>query len=138
MSTASPHPFPLDRPIAKLDEDKLGRRPFATSVARAIESWKGDASLVMALYGGWGDGKSSVKGMVVDVLRQDPDRCPIIIEFNPWEWAGQNQLAQVFFEEIGKQLGEEGLEQSIPEAKEAARKLRAWGKRLSMAATFSK
>src|SRR6267142_3871618 len=124
MSTTAQHPFPLDRPIAKLDEDKLGRRPFATSVARSIESWKGDASLVIALYGGWGDGKSSVKGMVIDVLRQDEDRCPLIIEFNPREWTSHNQLSQVFFDEIGKQLAEKGYPANMAAAKTGGGALR--------------
>ena len=27
-----------------------------------------------------------------------------IVEFNPWQWAGQEQLAEAFFQEIGAVL----------------------------------
>lgn len=27
-----------------------------------------------------------------------------IVEFNPWQWAGQEQLAEAFFQEIGSVL----------------------------------
>src|SRR4051812_12350205 len=91
--------FSADRPIEKLDDDRLQRRGFALSIARAITTWNGEESLVMALYGGWGDGKSSVKGMAVDAMKKNPAICPFIVHFNPWEWAGQKQLAQVFFDE---------------------------------------
>lgn len=134
MSTHS-HPFTLDQPITKLEEDKLGRASFALPIAKAIESWKGDASLVLALYGGWGDGKSSVKGLVKDALKQDADRCPIFIEFSPWEWSGRNQLAEAFFEEIGKQLGED---QTDDGAKEAGQRLKTLGRYLAWGASLTR
>ena len=65
MSTKTAHFFSADRPIERLDEDRLQRGAFALSIAQAITTWHGDDSLVMALYGGWGDGKSSVKAAVL-------------------------------------------------------------------------
>jgi predicted KAP-like P-loop ATPase len=102
------------------------------SIAQAITTWNGDESLVMALYGGWGDGKSSVKGMVVDAMKRNQGACPFIVHFNPWEWAGQNQLAQVFFDEIGKQIAHQGSNDEKQKAKECGRRLRKLGKYLNL------
>jgi hypothetical protein len=45
------HQFSADRPIITMAEDLLGRAPFAESRASAIKGWKGNDSLVIALYG---------------------------------------------------------------------------------------
>lgn len=131
MSRTS-HSFSADRPIARLGEDRLQRATFAESIAQAITTWHGDDSLVMALYGGWGDGKTSVKGMVVDAMKKDANTCPYIVHFNPWEWAGQNQLAQVFFDEIGKQIAHQGSEAKNQKAEECGLRLRKLGKYLNL------
>lgn len=99
------HRFSADRPIGTREEDLLGRAGFADSLASAIKGWKGNESLVIALYGPWGSGKSSVKNMVLQSLRAVEANSPLIVEFNPWEWSGQNQLAAAFFREVGLALG---------------------------------
>lgn len=101
------HPFSSDRPILSRDEDQLGRSQFAKDLADAIRGWKSDDSLIIALYGNWGSGKSSVKNMALETLRELPSGCPTIVEFNPWQWAGHEQLAESFFSEIGKVIGKE-------------------------------
>jgi predicted KAP-like P-loop ATPase len=93
-----------DRAISSRKEDLLDRANFATEIARALASWNGEDSLVVALYGEWGSGKSSVKNMAVEALRSDRPQISII-EFNPWEWADRNRLAQAFFESVAIALG---------------------------------
>jgi predicted KAP-like P-loop ATPase len=56
------HPFSADRSITSCSEDLLGRSGFAKSIAAAIKGWTGNDSLVIALYGSWGSGKTSIKG----------------------------------------------------------------------------
>jgi len=99
------HQFSADRPITSRKEDLLGRSDFTESLASAIKGWTGNDSLVIALYGPWGSGKSSIKNMVLESLHTSKDDCPFIIEFNPWQWGGQEQLAEAFFQEIGFALG---------------------------------
>ena len=48
---ARKHQFSADRPRAAIGEDLLGRASFAESLASAIKGWKGNNSLVIALYG---------------------------------------------------------------------------------------
>lgn len=98
MSDVRPeHRFSADRPISTRSEDLLGRRTFAESLASAIKGWKGNDSLVIALYGAWGMGKSSIKNMLLEALRDSGQGRAHIVDFNPWQWAGQHQLADAFF-----------------------------------------
>lgn len=93
-----------DRPIQNLNGDRLGRKTFVESIASAIKGWEGNESLVISVSGPWGSGKTSTKNMLKDSLCSSlPNNH--FIEFNPWQWAGQNQLAEAFFREIGIALG---------------------------------
>ena len=111
------HPFHSGRPITVRREDRLGRRTFAEALAGAIKGWSGDDSLVVALYGPWGCGKSSIKNMVLDALKEEGQaKGPDVVEFNPWQFAGQDQIAEAFFREIGTVLGrrdESGSEKQL-------------------------
>jgi hypothetical protein len=64
----------------------------------------GDESMVLALYGNWGTGKSSIKNMVLENLRESEEDCPIILEFNPWRLGSEDQLLSTFFSEISRKL----------------------------------
>jgi predicted KAP-like P-loop ATPase len=59
------NPFSTDRPILSKSEDLLGRSKFAESLADVIVGWTGNDSLVIALYGTWGIGKSSIKNLML-------------------------------------------------------------------------
>ncbi len=99
------HQFSADRPITQTDEDLLGRDGFAKSLAAAIKGWQNKDSLVIALYGPWCSGKSSIKNMTLETLRLANQNPILVVEFNPWQWSGQNQLLDGFFREIGLALG---------------------------------
>jgi predicted KAP-like P-loop ATPase len=106
ISESTKHRFSSDRPIASHTEDRLGRTDFANSIASSIKGWKDQESLVIALYGAWGSGKSSIKNMVLESLRSAKgDSIPAILEFNPWQWSGEDRVAEAFFREIGLVLG---------------------------------
>lgn len=100
------HLFSADRPIRSRKDDRLGRRPYAEAIANAIQEWTGNDSLVIALYGPWGSGKSSIKNMIGETLSESKtENRPDILEFNPWQLAGSGQLSAAFFLEVGKVLG---------------------------------
>jgi predicted KAP-like P-loop ATPase len=75
-------------------------------LATAIHGWRQKDSLVIGLFGPWGEGKTSVKNLVVEAVgklrKQSP---PLIAEFNPWQLQGHEELAAAFFEQIGIVLG---------------------------------
>lgn len=158
----------LDRPIQTSADDILGRKDFAEQTATLFKNWKGNDSLVVALYGEWGSGKSSIKNLIIDNLSpiqssekiveiiqkhlfdvykvefnysvkralqdsaskrkielnlymrpfsKDPQiqewtelllstlDSPIIVEFNPWEWASQDVIVEAFFNQLIKKIG---------------------------------
>jgi predicted KAP-like P-loop ATPase len=59
----------------------------------------------MALYGPWGIGKSSIKNMMLERLQSKGIDAPKVVEFNPWQWAAQDKLAEAFFREVSLALG---------------------------------
>ncbi|OTG93152.1 P-loop NTPase fold protein [Acinetobacter sp. ANC 4973] len=98
--------FSADRPIHNIDEDLLERAKFSENLAEAISNWNGKDSLVVALYGDWGTGKSSVKNMALTYMKSKTSK-PMVIEFSPWEWAAQEKITKAFFNEISKSIGKE-------------------------------
>jgi predicted KAP-like P-loop ATPase len=120
-----------DRPISSLTEDALGRGGFAVALANAFIQWHGEDSLVVALYGPWGSGKSSLKNMILEMIRRHVDR-PAIVEFNPWAWSGRDRLFSAFFDEVGIAIGKGS---DTKEAKALASRWRKYGARLSFAGT---
>ncbi|MFY4728550.1 KAP family P-loop NTPase fold protein [Nitrospira sp. BLG_2] len=93
-----------DRPIESLKGDRFGREAFVESIASAIRGWQGNESLIVSISGPWGSGKTSTKNMLKDSLGLSMPNNHFV-EFNPWQWAGQNQLAEAFFREIEIALG---------------------------------
>jgi predicted KAP-like P-loop ATPase len=120
--------FSADRPIASRNEDKLDRRPFAEEIAGAVRGWRGNDSLVIALYGSWGTGKSSIKNMVIDALRTTPEEASVI-DFDPWQIANRTEISQAFFDEIGIAMGR-GPVASRKKQKEAAKRWKRYAARL--------
>lgn len=79
-----------DQPISSATHDALGRVPFAKQLAAAIASWKEDESVVIALYGRWGIGKTSVKKPCFGRAAGKGAEPPDVVQFNPWHWTGHD------------------------------------------------
>ncbi len=114
-------PLSSDRPLSDPNDDLFGHAPFSKHLADAIRRQKGADGIVLALYGPWGSGKSTVLGYVLHYLKQAPEpERPIVVPFNPWWFSGQENLARAFlgqlqavlpeeysgFKELGKKLSE--------------------------------
>jgi hypothetical protein len=67
--------------------------------------------------------------MMLESLHQSEHDCPLIIEFNPGEWSGQDRLAAAFFHEVGIALGKADSSES---GKKRAAKWRAYGSYLTL------
>jgi predicted KAP-like P-loop ATPase len=96
--------FSPDRPIETASQDSLGRSSLAFLLAQKISEWRGRESLVIALYGPWGSGKSSVKNLILEKLREEKYKPFDPIEFNPWLPSGVEKITESFFYEIGVKL----------------------------------
>lgn len=126
--------FSSDQPISAPADDLLGRAGFARAVAAAIRAWKGRDSLVIALYGPWGSGKTSVKNLILNSLETPGETGPSVLEFNPWQITGQERLATAFFDEVGGVLG---TKHTTPNSTSAAR-WKAYTASLTLGASFAK
>jgi predicted KAP-like P-loop ATPase len=125
-----------DRPITSKSDDRLNRSAFAEAIAQVIWQWRSKPSLVIGLFGSWGSGKSSIKNLVVEALRdKDGEKIPIV-EFSPWQVSGQEILFEVFFREIGEALGKSVGADDSARKKRVARWKR-YSSILSVAATVA-
>lgn len=98
-----------DRPIVKSSQDRLNRTTFARYLARCILDHQDPESLVIGLYGGFGVGKSSLINLVLEELNfaasnMWDDEKPVILNFSPWSYSGQNQLVYSFFRRLSSAL----------------------------------
>lgn len=94
-----------DRPIESATDDRFRRAPLAGLIATYATNAPKDASVVFALTGPWGAGKTSVLNLVEAQL--DPERV-VVVRFNPWLFSGTEQLTVQFVRELATQLGQKG------------------------------
>lgn len=118
--------FVNDRPIDDKKDDRLSRSDFSTNLAKSIVEWKGVDSLVIALYGKWGSGKSSVINLArSEISKSTEANKPTVIEFNPWLFSGEDKMNEHFFNEIAKELS---IQNASEKDIELANRLRAYSK----------
>lgn len=88
---------------------------FAASVGRAIGNWNGSQSLVVALFGGWGTGKTSIKNLALAELASSGS-APTVMQFNPWLVGSDDKLIEAFMRDvtiaIGRQVPGESAEKA--------------------------
>lgn len=90
-----------DRPSTDPSQDLFGHAPFARTLARAIRAYRGSDGIVLALYGPWGAGKSTVLAYVQHELEQGNEaERPVVVPFNPWWFSGQESLAKTFLGQL--------------------------------------
>ena len=119
--------FYSDKPIEKSREDLLNRATFSKQLASAIMSYTQTDNFTVSLCGKWGCGKTSILNMVIEKIKEDseslsPDKKPIIIKFNPWNYSDQSQLISQFFETILSELGNNQTNEKLKRVGEALQK----------------
>lgn len=95
-----------DQPIKNSQDDVLKRKPLAKKVADLISGFKGkdgySESFVVGIEGPWGSGKTSFMNIVSEFLLEDKNI--VLTPFNPWNFTGQNELIQDFFDSVTESL----------------------------------
>lgn len=123
--------FIYDKPIETEEDDFLGRKRFSQHLGKALLDWKENESLVIAIYGEWGSGKSSVINLANENIKKSlHENKPTIIEFNPWIFSEENNLGYHFFNEIAKELE---IKNDTGKDKRIAKKLKFYASLLSLA-----
>lgn len=112
--------YSSDAPVSTKDEDIFSRWKFSERVAQVIASRRDPSSIVIGLYGRWGDGKTSVLNFIEQSLDANDD--VICIKFNPWRFGTEDQLLMGFFNQIAEALDDK-LETTGDTLKDIGRKV---------------
>lgn len=86
-------------------EDRLARIEFVNKLCACISGHRNRKSVVMGLYGGWGEGKTSVINAVHKKI--SANRKFIVFEFNPWHYATIDSISKAFFNDLKTKLESE-------------------------------
>lgn len=92
-----------DKPVNKPSKDRFQRWPFAKRIAQTIVQRSDSSSIVIGLYGAWGEGKTSLLNFIENELDNLPN--VIYFRFNPWNFKNEDQLLHNFFNSLGEVLG---------------------------------
>ncbi|HEU4342742.1 MAG TPA: P-loop NTPase fold protein [Candidatus Binatia bacterium] len=129
-ATAAPDQEPVyssDQPIRSKEQDRFNRWPFAQRIAETLAGRTDPSSLVIGIYGPWGDGKSSTLYLMEEGLGQHPD--VVRVRFNPWHFDSEDQLLRGFFATLGDAIGKS----LSSKGEEIGRILKQYGSLLSVA-----
>ncbi len=96
--------YSSDHPIGRPEEDRFDRWPFVQRVANTIRQRRDSSSLVIGIYGPWGDGKTSVLRLLAHALGRDSSI--ILVRYNPWYFRDVSQLLKGFFDTLADTLQE--------------------------------
>lgn len=91
-----------DSPIQDKKQDLLCRYPFAYRIAHFINHLEYIESFVLGLEGPWGSGKTSFINLILSNLDTDKN---LVLRFNPWSFANQEELIKDFFHSLIDHIG---------------------------------
>src|SRR5690349_25144625 len=121
-------PLSADRPGETPETDLFGYAPFAEQLGKSICVMEKGDGLVMAIHAPWGAGKTTLLNYLRYYIGHAPDVSrPILVQFNPWWFSGQDNLARAFLsqlqailpdklkgmKELGKLIGEFRKESAV-------------------------
>ena len=93
--------FP-DNPVLDLSLDKFNRLPFSQRIAEVISSRHDSSSIVIGIYGAWGEGKTTVFNFIETTLENNPNI--VCVRFNPWFFRDEEKLLLSFFQTLADAL----------------------------------
>ncbi|OUL31057.1 NTPase KAP [Nostoc sp. RF31YmG] len=90
-----------DNPLTDPKHDRLGYAAFARHLADSICKMNFPEGFVIAIYGPWGFGKSTLLNFLVHYLKDKPENeQPIIVPFNPWLFTGDEAITRRFVNQL--------------------------------------
>ena len=106
-----------DAPASDPKHDRFGRFPFAQRVAQTLARQEDPSSIVIAIHGAWGEGKTTVLDYIDSELRGHHADV-ICVRFNPWRFTDEGTLLRSFFDTVA-----DGFKRSLTTRKERIGKL---------------
>jgi Cdc6-like AAA superfamily ATPase len=100
--------------------DLLDRTSFVGHLAQGLLRSRTGESLVTAIYGPWGSGKSWIKHRLIEELRTlSPEL--ITVEFSPWQIRGVDELTLQFFSQVYEKIDPPAPPETVSAPSEGAR-----------------
>ncbi|GEN30977.1 hypothetical protein HNQ35_001442 [Cerasibacillus quisquiliarum] len=103
--------YSSDAPIIDPSLDKFNRYPFAQRISSVISQRKDPSSIVVGIYGAWGEGKTSVLNFIEKELQDEID--VVCLRFNPWRFGNEDEMLVNFFYDLAN-----AIDQNIQTGKE--------------------
>jgi len=97
--------FLADKPVLNKDEDRFQRFDFSKRIAQSIVNRDKNDSIVIGIYGAWGEGKTSVLNFIESEISKSDEI--LIIKFNPWRYTDEDTLLKNFLKKISSELDRE-------------------------------
>lgn len=94
-----------DNPVDSKEQDRFQRYPFAQRIAETIIARKAKESIVIGLFGEWGEGKSSVINFIKKEISNQSSEY-IQVTFNPWRFTDESTLLATFFNTLALKVKE--------------------------------
>jgi predicted KAP-like P-loop ATPase len=91
-----------DQPVQNENEDRFQRYNFSKRIAKKILDSEASDSIVIGIYGAWGEGKTSVINFIENELKSDESIIPI--RFNPWRFTEESTLLVSFFNTLAYEI----------------------------------
>lgn len=100
-----PETYMNDAPLTEEKDDRFRRWAFAQRIAETIATRVDTSSIVIAIYGAWGDGKTTVLNYVEKAF--EGHKVVIPLRYNPWRFGSEDELLVGFFESLARKLDSE-------------------------------
>ncbi len=100
-----------DKPVIRKEEDRFQRYDFSGRIAQRIINSESNDSVVIGIYGAWGEGKTSVINFIEEELKTNDTIIPI--RFNPWRFTEEATLLVSFFNTLASKVKESFPENEI-------------------------
>ncbi len=92
--------YVADAPLGSRDGDLLRRWPFAERIADTLATRSDPTSLVVGVYGRWGEGKTTVLQFIEQRLKEKHADSVVVVRFNPWLFTNDTDLFLGFFAQV--------------------------------------
>ncbi len=96
--------YVVDAPLDSREADRLRRWPFAERIADTLATRSDPTSLVVGVYGRWGEGKTTVLRFIEQRLEEEHADSVVFVRFNPWLFTNDTELFVGFFAQVAAAL----------------------------------
>ena len=87
-----------DEAITDIGDDLLGREKFVNDLYGEVVGLPTNDSFVFGLYGGWGEGKTSVLNLLKNKIQKNDEF--LVVNFDPWYFRDVDAILNAFYKEI--------------------------------------